>query len=99
MKSKSVYSRKISSKEANNDFIFILKNKLSFFPKLGEKFVLTAGNLSREVKVEYYPCTCRGPDRPHVHYFIHWRGLESGDKIEIIKNSQNNDRYELKIIL
>jgi hypothetical protein len=97
MKSKSVYSRKISSKEADNDFIFVLKNKLLFFPELEKEFVLDDGNLNRKVKVECYPCTCRGPDKPHEHYFIRWRGLESGDKIEIIKNSQNSDKYELKI--
>jgi len=40
MNAKRVYSRKISSKEANNDFIFILKNRLSFFPELGENLNL-----------------------------------------------------------
>jgi len=98
MNTKSVYSRKISSKEADNDFIFILKNRLSFFPELGEKFELEDDNLRKEVKVEYYPCTCRGPDRPHEHYFICWEGLKFGDRIEIIKNSENENKYNLKII-
>ncbi|MGZ7210322.1 MAG: hypothetical protein ACXVHV_10610 [Methanobacterium sp.] len=98
MSSKSVYLRKISSKEADNDFIFILKNRLSFFPELGEKFELEDDNSSKIVKVEYYPCTCRGPDRPHEHYFIRWEGLESGDKIEIIKSSENENKYNLKFI-
>jgi len=62
--SKKIYSRKISSKEADNDFIFILKNKLSLFPDLENIFELNDGNSSRDVKVESYPCTCRGPDQP-----------------------------------
>ena len=95
MNSKNMYSRKISSTEADNDFIFILKNKLSFFPELGNIFELTDDNLTKEVKVESYPCTCRGPERPHEHYFIHWEGLESGDKIEITKDHE--DKYILKI--
>ena len=52
MSSKTMYSRKISSKEANNDFIFILKNKLSIFPPLGEVFELKTENSSCKVQVE-----------------------------------------------
>ncbi|MGB9936410.1 MAG: hypothetical protein ACPK7O_01690 [Methanobacterium sp.] len=81
-----IYSRKISSKEAKNGFIFVLKNKLSFFPE--DVFKLSHDTLSKEVKVESYPCTCRGPERPYEHYFISWEGLEVGDIIEITKNSK-----------
>ena len=93
----NVYSRKISSKEANNDFIFVLKSKLSFFPELGNIFELIIDNLNKEVKVESYPCACRGPERPHEHYFIRFEGLKAGNKVEIIKNSESEDRYSLKI--
>jgi len=41
-----------------------LKNKLSLFPDLENIFELNDGNSSRDVKVESYPCTCRGPDQP-----------------------------------
>lgn len=85
----TVYSRKISKKEAENDFIFILKSQLSFFPELGDPFELVDSNLSKEVKVESYPCTCRWPEKPHEHYFIRWEGLEAGDEVEIIKSSEN----------
>ncbi|MFA0834780.1 MAG: hypothetical protein ACC609_12320 [Methanobacterium formicicum] len=98
MSSKTMYSRKISSKEANNDFIFILKNKLSFFPQLGEVFELKSENSSCNVQVESYPCTCRGPDLPHEHYFIRWEGLEQGDKLEIRRNSSKTNEYLLKIV-
>ena len=95
MAAKNVYSRRISSTEAKEDFIFILKNKLSFFPPLGDNFELSDGETSKEVKVESYPCTCRGPERPHEHYFIRWDGLEARDKIEITKDSEN--KYNLQI--
>jgi hypothetical protein len=97
MDKKNCYSRRITSKEADNDFIFILKNRLSFFPDLGEKFELENEYLTKKCEVESYPCTCRGPDKPHEHYFIQWEGLESGDIIEIIKNSENEGRYHLII--
>ena len=38
------------------------------------------------------------PDRPHEHYFIRWEGLESGDRIEIIKISEKENKYNLKFI-
>lgn len=92
------YSRKISSKEAEKGFIFILKNKISFFPALNHKFVLNDGGSSREVCVQSYPCTCRGPEHPHEHYFILWGGLEAGDKIKITKNNSSGENYFLKIL-
>jgi len=98
MSSKNKYSRKISAKQAKNNFIFILKNNLSFFPPLGEVFVLKGDDSSCEVKVESYPCTCRGLDLPHEHYFIKWEGLETGDKLEIEKTTSKNYEYHLKIV-
>jgi hypothetical protein len=98
MSSKAMYSRKISSKEANNDFIFILKSELSFFPPLGEIFVLKGEGSSCKVMVESYPCTCRGPSLPHKHYFITWQRLKTGDKLEIRRNSSENNEYHLKIV-
>jgi len=95
MAAKNVYSRKISRAEAKEDFIFVLKSKLSFFPPLGATFELVNDKSSKDVKVESYPCTCRGPERPHEHYFIRWKGLESRDKIEITKESEN--KYNLQI--
>ena len=92
------YSRKISSKEAQEDFIFVLKNKLSFFPLLGNDFELKAENVSKKVKVESYSCTCRGPDRPHEHYFISWEGLEAGNKVKIIKDPDEEGKYNLQIL-
>jgi hypothetical protein len=97
MSLKNTYSRKISKKEANNNFIFILKNKLLLFPPLGEVFTLKEKDLIREVKLESYPCTCRGPELPHEHYFITWDGLRAGANVEIEKNLSKTNEYHLKI--
>jgi hypothetical protein len=91
---KTFYSRKISKTEAKNDFIFILKNKLSSFPPIGDNFNIYFSDTIKEARIESYPCTCRGPELPHEHYFIHWNGLKAGDKVEITKKS---DKYLLKI--
>ena len=98
MSLKKSYSRKISSKEAKNGFILVLKDKLSFFPPLGEVFTLKFEGLTCNVQLEAYPCVCRGPDKPHEHYFIPWNNLQAGDKVEIKKNPSNAQEYSLKII-
>lgn len=90
----TVYSRKISSKEAHDGFIFILKNKLSFFPALKSEFTLIKDGSPQKVKVDSYPCTCQGLDKPHEHYFINWEGLNTGDTVEII---EEDNYYILKI--
>ena len=96
MNPKDNYSRKISSKEAEKGIIFILKNRLSFFPPLNHKFELIDEEILKEVSLLSYPCTCRGLDRPHEHYFIEFKGLEAGNKIEITKNDID-EKYYLKI--
>jgi len=88
MNTQTIYSRKISEKEAQNDFIFILKSRLSRFPPLKNDFKLINGGLTRVVKIESYPCICRGPDKSHEHYFIRWDGLKVGDNVKIVKNEE-----------
>ena len=75
----------------------VLKNKLSFFPSLGTGFELVKRGLRKKVRVEFYPCTCRGRDLPHEHYFIRWKGLRAKDRIEIRKDERKRARYLVKI--
>jgi len=84
-----IYSRKISTKEAQEGFIFVLKNKLTLFPPLNSEFTLINNNSPQQVKVESYPCICRGPDKPHKHYFIRFEGLNVGNRIGIVKDGKN----------
>jgi hypothetical protein len=44
------------------------------------------------------PIIAEAPDRPHEHYFIQWKGLESGDRTKIIKSSKKRNKYNLKFI-
>lgn len=88
MKTVNSYSRRISKKEADKGFIFILKSKLSYFPK--SSFTLTDGDISVIKEIKSYPCICRGPERPHDHYYISWDNLEAGNIIEIRKNDSGD---------
>jgi len=83
MKTENIYTRKISKKEADKGFIFILKSKLSFFPK--STFEVSDGDKTSTKEIKSYPCLCRGPEMPHEHYYISWDGLDVGTIIEIRK--------------
>lgn len=77
------YQRKVSSEEAAEGYIFILQNRLSFFPPVGEEFELRDGNGTSRACVEARACECRGPEKPHQHFFIRRSGLEKGQVVTI----------------
>jgi hypothetical protein len=89
------FSRRISAEEAKKGYIFILKDKLSFFPAVGKPFILREGKQEKKAFVESYPCTCRGPQLPHDHYFIRWDGVRFGDRITITRDEKVPDKYDL----
>ncbi len=92
----NIYTRKLSSGEAREGYILVLKNRLSFFGGAGASLTIAVGESIRRVRVEAYDCTCVGPDKPHQHYFIRWPGLKARDRVEIEKGSE--DRYVLRVV-
>ena len=97
MEEKFAYSRKISSEEAAEEYVLVLKSKLSFFPPLGKTFQLIHNGKQKRVRVESYRCVCQGPDSPHEHYFIRWKGLKKGDRIEIREDAKKPGRYAIMV--
>jgi hypothetical protein len=79
----TTYLRRISREEAETGRFMVLKSALAFFPTVGETFVVSDGETVRETAVEAVPCTCRGPEKPHEHYFVPWPGLTRGAAIEV----------------
>jgi hypothetical protein len=97
VKSKRTYSRRVSSEEAREGYLLVLKNKLQLFPHVGEEFDIIQHGFAVRAKVESYGCTCRGPELPHEHYFIRWKGLEPKDRVEIREDPEMKGRYRIRI--
>jgi hypothetical protein len=97
MTNADVFSRKISADEVKKGYIFVLKDKLSFFPSAGKPFELYSAKTQKKASVESYHCTCRGPQLPHDHFFIRWEGLRFGDRISIAKDTKAENTYQLSI--
>lgn len=77
------YERRLSGTEAREGRIMVLKSALGCFPPVGEAFELGGLGRTTRVAVEAEPCVCRGPEKPHEHYFIAWPGLEAGARVRI----------------
>jgi hypothetical protein len=97
VKVRGAYSRKVSSEEAREGYLLVLRNKLQLFPPLGRRFDLVQNDVVDEARVESYRCTCRGPDLPHEHYFIRWKGLRPKDRVEIREDPERQGRYIVQI--
>jgi hypothetical protein len=92
---KQVFVRKVSTEEAAEGYIMLPKNELGYFPPLNRSFLLVDEGKHRKVKVESYHCECRGPKKPHEHYFLVKPGLQRGKNIEIRKDGEAT--FSLKI--
>jgi hypothetical protein len=97
VKRRDIYSRRISSEEAREGYILVLKDRLPFFPSLGQSFDLVKDGVHRKARVKSYRCTCRGPESPHEHYFIHCNGLNAKDRVEIRQDPENESEYTIRI--
>ena len=91
------YDRTISAEEAKEGYVMILKDCLSFFPLAGRPFEVSSGSTARTVRVESYRCECRGPEKPHEHYFLRWNGLRKGDRILVQRDTRKAGRYLLSV--
>jgi hypothetical protein len=98
LKQRDVYSKKITSEEERKRFVLVLKDRLSFFPFEGKTFQLILNGQPKKSRVESYPCSCRGPEEPHSHYFLKTSGLKAGDRVIIQRDAKGASRYFLQVI-
>ena len=92
---KKVFTRTVSAEESVEGYIMVPKNELRYFPPGNKRFLLVDEGKRRKVKVESYHCECRGPEKPHEHYFLIKRGLKRGNNVEICKDGEA--KFSLKI--
>ncbi|HET6948449.1 MAG TPA: hypothetical protein VFJ45_11620 [bacterium] len=80
------YVRRVSSEEAREDFVLVLKDRLDFFPPVATPFHIVHEGRRFRARVTAVPCECRGPELPHEHYRIHWTGLRAGDRVSLLRD-------------
>jgi len=93
----TAYQRTVSEEEAREGYVFVLKESLGFFPALGRQFEVQMGGRIRQCMLEARACQCRGPEKPHDHYFFRWEALRRGDAVVVQRDSKKANRYHLQI--
>lgn len=88
------YERTLSDDEIREERIMVSKEALKFFPKPFHKFNLRIGDQSVEAAVVSISCKCRGPEKPHEHYWlpVPHGGLrrERATRATIVKNDDQS---------
>ena len=79
--------RTISRKTPGDGKVEITKVAAGRLETLGDAFAVRVASADGRAKLGEMPCTCRGKDAPHVHYFVEselFRSLVPGSTVELL---------------
>ena len=84
---RSIESRTISRKTPGDGKLEITKNAAGKLESLGTTFSVRVNEREGDATLGTMPCTCRGDDQPHVHYFVEselFRSLVPGSSVDLL---------------
>lgn len=67
------YKRKVSREESGDSKLMVMKPDLKKFPPIGQTFKALLDGEPVTAVVEEVSCQCRGPEKPHVHYWVRFK--------------------------
>jgi hypothetical protein len=85
--------RTVSRKTPGDGKLEITKVAATRLASLGERFALEVDSRHGRAALGTRPCTCRGDDAPHVHYFIEselLRALPVGGEVDLLVDDAAN---------
>ena len=94
---KDFYGRRAMPEEVERGALFIAKTALPFFPPMGTPFALETASGTAEVAVEAVHCICRGPEKPHEHYWLPVPGIELRALVTIMPPSEAGGPYHATV--
>jgi hypothetical protein len=77
----------VSRKTAGDGKLEITKVAARRLESLGDRFPLVVSGKGGVASLRNMPCTCRGGDKPHVHYFVEsdlLRSLAAGTEVDLL---------------
>jgi hypothetical protein len=83
----SIEQRTVSRKTAGDGKLDVTKVAATRLESLGTTFPVVVGDRTGEARLSTMPCTCRGDDKPHVHYFVEsdlFRSLPAGSTVDLV---------------
>jgi hypothetical protein len=88
-----VEQRTVSRKTPGDGKLEITKVAAHALESLGATFVLHVGEHAGHASLGSMPCTCRGDEKPHVHYFVEsalLRALVPGSSVDLVLDEPGN---------
>ena len=89
---RSVETRTVSRKTPGDGKLEITRATAHALESLGTTFSVHVHAQAGEASLGTMPCTCRGEETPHVHYFIEsdlFRALVPGRSVELMLDQTN----------
>lgn len=86
-RARSVETRTVSRKTPGDGKLEITKAAARALESLGTTFAVRVHAETGAASLGTMPCTCRGDETPHVHYFIEsdlFRALVPGSSVELM---------------
>ena len=84
--------RTISRKTAADGRLEITKEAARRLEPFGGRLVIEVGGDAVPASLGTFDCTCRGPSKPHVHYFLHaerLKDLPAGSVVDLELDEPN----------
>ena len=85
--SRRLEQRTVSRKTPGDGKLEITKVAAASLESLGASFPVLVDGQRGDARLGTMPCTCRGGDKPHVHYFVEsdlFRSLTAGSTVDLV---------------
>jgi hypothetical protein len=85
--SRRLEQRTVSRKTPGDGKLEVTKVAAETLESLGSEFRVVVDDRAGDARLAMMPCTCRGGDKPHVHYFVEsdlFRSLTVGSTVDLV---------------
>ncbi len=97
---RAIERRTVSRKTPADGKLEITKAAAGRLESLGTRFPLVVDDRNGNGALTTMPCTCRGHDKPHVHYFVEselLRSLAAGSEVDLFLDGSEFPRRLLVV--
>ena len=82
-----VEQRTVSRKTPGDGKLEVTREAATRLESLGPRFPVVVDDRQAEARLGSMPCTCRGDEKPHVHFFVEselLRSLAAGSTVNLV---------------
>jgi len=98
---RAIERRTVSRKTPGDGKLEITKVAAGRLESLGTQFPIVVDDRTGTGALGTMPCTCRGHDKPHVHYFVECelvRSLAAGSEVDLVLDDDGQSPRRLLVL-